>query len=110
VGLWNLLDEHPLEPSDVDVVRTVAEGVIGFQSVFVQAMVRPGDTFVGSLRVIDLEVQREDRDDRAKRMQAALREAGYEAHVRLSGRAIWPDVEVSRLRTSEWKRRHGKGT
>jgi len=105
VGVWHLLDEHPLERSDVEVIKTLAEGVIGCDSVLVQAMVRPGDRFVGSVRVIDLETQREDRDDRARRMRAALREAGYEAVVRLAGRSAWSDVEVQQIRAAEWKRR-----
>jgi hypothetical protein len=109
VGVWSFLGEHPLARSDVDVIRVSAGEVIGSESALVQAMVRPTDRFVGSVRVIDLEAQRDDREERARRIRAALREAGYEAHVRMSGRATWPDVEVSQLRTSEWKRRESDG-
>ena len=105
MGVWHLLDERPLEPSDIEVIKTLAEGVIGCNSVLVQALVRPGDRFVGSIRVIDLETQRDDRDDRARRIRAVLREAGYEAQARPSGRSVWSDVEVQRLRAAEWKRR-----
>jgi len=49
MGVWHLLDEHPLERFDVEVIKILAEGVIGCDSVPVQAMVRPTDRFVGSL-------------------------------------------------------------
>jgi hypothetical protein len=109
MGLWHLLDERPLEPSDVEVIKDLAEGVIGRDSVLVQALVRPGDRFVGSVRVIDLETQRDDRDDRAGRIRAVLREAGYEAHARPPARSVWSDVEVQHLSPTEWKRRRGSG-
>jgi hypothetical protein len=109
VGVWHLLDEHPLELSDVEVIKTLVEGVIGYNSVLVQALVRPGDRFVGSVRIIDLETQRDDLDVRARRIRAVLREAGYEAHARAPGRSVWSDVEVQQLRRPEWKRRRQTG-
>ena len=109
MGVWHLLDERPLETSDVEVIKILAQGVIGGDSVLVQALVRPGDRFVGSVRVIDLDTGRTDRDDRASRVRAVLREAGYEAHARPPGRSVWSDVEVQQLRPAEWKRRRGSG-
>ncbi|MGA8209383.1 MAG: hypothetical protein WB441_11980 [Nocardioidaceae bacterium] len=102
---WNLLDEHPLEPRDVDRARLVAETVLGSADLLVQAIRGPDDPFVGSLRVIDLQVHRGDRAERARRVRDALREAGYDAQIKPAARSSWPDVEVNGLRAAEWRRR-----
>ncbi len=105
MGWRDLLDERPLDPADVDRVRALAGEVLGVGSVLVQAIGSEGDRYVGGLRVIDLDVPREDSEARAARLQHALREAGYDAHVRGQARSPWPDVEVTALRPAEWRRR-----
>lgn len=105
MGLWDFLDDRPLEPADLPRVRAVAEGVVGTGKALVQSIGGAEDRFLGSVRVVDLEVQRLDRDHRAARIRDALRRAGYEAHLRSSGRSPWPDVEVTCLSAAEWRRR-----
>lgn len=99
----DFLDERPLEPSDVARIRTLVEGLLGGGPVLVQAVGEEGAPFVGALRVVDLDVGRDDRDARAAQVTRTLRDAGYDAHVR--GRTPWPDVEVTSLRPAEWRRR-----
>ncbi len=110
MGLWDFLDDRPLEPQDVTRVRAVAEDAVGSGSILVQSIGGAEDPFVGSVRVVDLDVQSAERDDRAARIRDALRRAGYEAHVKASGRSAWPDVEVTCLRSSEWRRRRDGAT
>ena len=105
MGWRGILDDRPLDPDDVERVRTLAGEVLGDQSVLVQAVGSEGDRYVGGLRVIDLDVAREDSEARAARLRHALREAGYDAHVRGQARSPWPDVEVTALRPAEWRRR-----
>ena len=105
MGLLDFLEERPLEPDDVDRARAAVDAAMGSGGVLVQAVWRPGDRYVGCLRVIDLQTQSDGRGERAERIRQVLRTAGYDAHVKGSARASWPDVEATRLLAAEWRRR-----
>jgi len=104
MGMFDFLDERPLEPADAERVHRALAGVVDPDRVLVQVLGVPGATFLGALRVLDLRAGDADRHAHAALVEETLQAAGYEAKVR-SRRDAWPDVEVQRLRVEEWRRR-----